>query len=388
MIEITKAFKYRIYPTKSQISCMENQFSMLRYLYNWSLRERMDAYQSDGITITYYQQQNSLPELKVERPWFKGVYSQVLQDCLRRLDSAYQNFFRRVSEGAEEPGFPKFKKRGQWNSLTYPQYRDRPADIIRVPKVGNIPLVFHRQLPFNARVKTLTIIKEGTKWFACFSCKLPLVCERKQDLETAIGIDVGLIDFIYASDGSHVSAPKYFRKLQKKLAKLQRRFSKAPKYGPKWYKLLRAIQNTHYRIRCQRDDFLHKTANSLLEKADVIFHEDLDIKSMSASPKPKQDESGKYIPNGAAWKKGLNKSIADAGWGKFILILKGKAMDLGKRVVSVPAYGTSQICPKCGEVVKKSLSTRTHCCPKCEYTTNRDHAASENILALGLKSLA
>jgi len=121
-----KSFKYRIYPTKSQISKLENQFSMCRHLYNWNLAERIEAYQKDGTTISYNQQQNNLPALKDERPWFKAVHSQVLQDVLRRLDNGYQAFFRRIKNG-ETPGFPKFKKRGQWDSVTFPQYQKCPT---------------------------------------------------------------------------------------------------------------------------------------------------------------------------------------------------------------------------------------------------------------------
>lgn len=200
IIKSKKAYKYRIYPAKSQITNMENQFSMLRYLYNWNLAERIEQYKT-GEKVTYNIQQNSLPHLKKERPWYKSIYSQVLQDCLKRLDKAYQNFFRRAKKGGEKPGFPKFKKRGQWNSLTYPQYSKRPDSKVSIPKVGDIKIIYHREIPKDATIKTLTITKEGCKWFACFSVELMLDIELKQDLTSSIGIDLGLIDFLYASDG-------------------------------------------------------------------------------------------------------------------------------------------------------------------------------------------
>ena len=386
IIKSKKAYKYRIYPAKSQITNMENQFSMLRYLYNWNLAERIEQYKT-GEKVTYNIQQNSLPHLKKERPWYKSIYSQVLQDCLKRLDKAYQNFFRRAKKGGEKPGFPKFKKRGQWNSLTYPQYSKRPDSKVSIPKVGDIKIIYHREIPKDATIKTLTITKEGCKWFACFSVELMLDIELKQDLTSSIGIDLGLIDFLYASDCSHVAAPKYFRKLQNKLAKLQRRFSSTEKRSPKWYKLLTSIQKCHYRIKCQRNDFLHKTANNLLNRANVIVHEKLNIKNMSRRPKPKKDEDGKYIPNGASWKAGMNKSISDVGWYQFLSMLKYKAIEQGKQVVDVNPRFTSQTCSACGEIVKKSLSVRTHRC-SCGFVANRDYNASLNILAIGLDSLA
>lgn len=387
MIVTRKAFKYRIYPTKAQITNLENQFSMCRHLYNHALGERKNTYEQTGGTITYRVQQNQLPQLKIDRPWYKGVHSQVLQDVLKRLDNGYKSFFRRVREGTQDPGFPNFKKRGQWTSITYPQYSSFPSEQIVVPKVGTIKTVYHRQIPETAQVKTLTISKEGCKWFACFSVVLALGIEPKRDLQNPVGIDLGLNDFLYASDGFSVPAPRYLRRSLDKLARLQRRFSKAEKRSAKWYKLLGAIQKCHYKIRCQRSDFLHKLANHLLAKSDVICHENLNVKGMSRRPKPVPGENGRFLPNGAAAKGGLNKSINDAGWYQFLLLLRYKAVELGKQVIAVAAHYTSQKCSCCGQIVKKSLSVRTHKC-SCGFVANRDHNAALNILALGLESIA
>jgi putative transposase len=247
-------------------------------------------------------------------------------------------------------------------------------------------MIYHRDIPEGAKIKTLTITKEADKWFACFSVELATDIEPKQGLLTSVGIDLGLIDFLYASDGSNVPAPKYYGKLQSRLARLQRRFTKADKYSAKWHKLLKAIQKVYYRIRCLKHDFLHKTANELLEKADIIFHENLNIIGMMRRPKPKQDEDGKYLPNNASAKSGLNKSIADASWCQFLNILKYKAAEPGKKVIGVSPHYTSQECPKCHCMVKKSLSVRTHRCP-CGFVANRDFAASLNILRIGLDTL-
>ncbi|MCP4744912.1 MAG: helix-turn-helix domain-containing protein [Desulfobacteraceae bacterium] len=140
-----KAFKYRIYPRKSQITALENQFSMCRYLYNWNFQDRIDKYKKDSISVTYNDQANKLSELKKQLPWFKSVYSQVLQDVLKRLGKGFQSFFQRTKQGGV-PGFSKFKKKGQWNSITYPQYKKHSADIISVPKVGNIKMRCYRRI--------------------------------------------------------------------------------------------------------------------------------------------------------------------------------------------------------------------------------------------------
>ena len=245
---MVQTYKYRIYPTKTQISKLENVFSMCRHLYNWSLTERDNNYQLwkqaktieksvnpevkkkvifsspmgqllygkdeeetavnilttiEGIfgiqfttawenvrrNINYNYQQDNLPALKKDRPWFKGVHSQVLQDVLWRIDDAFDGFFN------EGKGYPKYKKKGQWTSITYPQHSTRPLDDkITVSKIGEIKIVYHRHIPKEAAIKTLTIEKDGGKWFACFSFEvIHTHIEPEQDLSKSIGIDVGLI---------------------------------------------------------------------------------------------------------------------------------------------------------------------------------------------------
>lgn len=385
-----KTYKYRAYPTKAQITCIENQFSMCRHLYNWALADRIWLYENHGVSIDYNSQQNELPLIKNEKPWYKSVHSQVLQNVLKRLDLAYKAFFRRIKEGSGAVGFPRFKKFKQWNSITYPQYSIVPkSNTIKVPKIGALKIVLHRDLPDDSKVKTLSVIKEAGKWFVCFSFEHELEIEPKQNSAlTSIGIDLGLNDFYYDSNGNSVKTPKFFRRSQKKLANLQLKLSKAKKGSKRYQKLLRALQKCHYRIKCKRQDFHHKTANNLLSKIDVLVVEKLTVKNMSRKPKAKKDpESEGFLPNGASAKTGLNKSILDAGWSNFLLLLKYKSEQLGKEIVSVnPAY-TSQMCSGCGEISKKTLAIRTHKCLNCGLVLNRDHNAAINILRLGLKSL-
>ena len=212
---LKRTYKYRIYPTAGQVSALENVFSMCRHLYNWSLEERKATYEATGESVSYRTQQDRLPELKDQRPWFKGVHSQVLQDVLRRLDKAYDHFFRRVQEGTEDPGYPKFKKRGQWTSITYPQYRKEPSGDIAVPKIGNVRCILHRRLPEAACVKTMTVMKEAAnRWFVSFSFELPVsLTTPSSEPRDFIGIDLGCTDLYYASDASHVEAPRLFRQL-------------------------------------------------------------------------------------------------------------------------------------------------------------------------------
>jgi len=254
----------------------------------------------------------------------------------------------------------------QWDSILYPQFRTAPGPVTVVPKVGKIKTVFHRPLPADSKIKTLSIKKQAGKWFACFSFETPLIPELKQESLPSVGIDMGLIDFFYTSDGDHKPVPKIFRQKEAQLKRLQRRLSVAPKRSVKYAKSLKAIQKVHYRIQCQRSDYLHKEANDLLSKYDVICCERLNIKNMIKRPRPKLID-GEYIPNGACRKSGLNKSISDVGWGKFFEFLKYKSIPANKTIVFVnPAY-TSEICSNCGQ---------------------RNLNAALNILRLGMETLA
>lgn len=403
---ITKTYKYRIYPTQKQESRMTNHMNMSRYVWNWHLGGIMKQYKDSKTFPSMIEQQNLLPKLKEEKPWFKNVYSMVLQDANRRLHKALITFFKSKKEGNTDTGFPKYKKKGQWNSLNYTDYgrnmpsyfstmnrkigKEKANNHIPIPKIGFVKIKRHRELPKGAVVKTMSIIKDGCKWFTCFTFQFEKAVKEvpKQDLLThSVGIDMGLNDFVYTSGGLSEPLPKFYRKREKHLAKVQRKLSKAKKRSARYYKLLKAVQKAHYRVKMQRQEFHHQVANWLLKHYDLIVIEDLAIKNMIRKAKPKQDEEGNFTRNGRKAKSGLSKSIANAGWYSFRVILENKAKELGKVVVAIAPQYTSQKCSGCGATVKKALSVRTHSCNECGFTANRDHNAAINILTLGLESL-
>jgi putative transposase len=154
------------------------------------------------------------------------------KNVLVRLDLAYQSFFERVKKG-ETPGFPRFEKRGCWNSITFPQYKNSPEKSkIRVPKLGSVKLSYHREIPKDALIKTLSIVKDAGRWLVCFSAQVLVELEPKRNRLPPVGIDMGLIDFLYTSDGDSVPVPKYLRKKQRQLRRLQRRLANAQKAHP------------------------------------------------------------------------------------------------------------------------------------------------------------
>lgn len=387
---LRRAFKFRIYPSRSQISYFENCFSMCRHFYNWALEERETAYKSNQTKLKYKDQQNGiLLRVKEEKPWFTSVHSQALQNVLRRLDNAYLAFFRRCKKG-EAPGFPKYKKYGQWSSLTFAQYNTtKPIeDSFYVPKLGMVKIRKHREFPEGTKIKTLEITKDGDKWFACFSCEIDRSTpEPKQDFSSSVGIDLGVHDLAYPSEGEPIKAPRFLKASMNNLKKLQRKFSATEKGSKKRKKLLKAISKTHYRIRCLRKDFIHKVVNQILQQHDLIVIEDLNIRNMVRRPKAIVDGKGGFMQNGATAKAGLNNSILDSCWGMLKETLSYKAEALGKTLLLVNPAWTSQKCSSCGEIVKKSLSTRTHKCHTCGYSDHRDKNAALNILALGIQSL-
>ncbi len=202
--------------------------------------------------------------------------------------------------------------------------------------------------------------------------------------ENSVALDLGLEKFAALSTGSFVDIPQYFRKSEDKLASLQQKVSLAKKGSRARKLLIRKVGKLHQKIARQRKQFHFETAGKILDKVTIVFVESLKVKNMSRRCKPKQDETGKFLPNGQSAKSGLNKSIADAGWASFIDILSFKAEKAGQKVIKVDPYGTSQHCSSCLSKVSKELSERWHSCPSCLLEIDRDTNSAILIKKLGL----
>ena len=358
-----KTYEYRAYPTFKQVQTLTVWLEVLRNLYNQALAWRKAAYQETGESISWVTQANALPELKQESAQFASLHSDVLQDTLRRLDKAYQSFFRRVKAG-DEPGFPRFKGEGRYRSMTFSHLskklirniRKRMARIV-VPKIGHIAIRYHRPLP-DGKIKNLTIHRKASGWYVSIVVEIPDPVEVP--IQTTIGVDVGLESFLTTSDGEKVSNPRHFRESENKLGKAQRILSRRKK-GSRQYKRQREhVAKIHEHIANQRRDFHYKTAHWLFSQGEEVAVEDLKIKNM--------------VKNHY-----LSKSISDAGWGHFRLILQSKAANAGLTLTKVNPKHTSQKCSGCDLIVTKSLSVRTHDCPHCGLVVDRDHNAAINI---------
>ncbi len=342
--------------------------------------------------LTYTRQAAELPEIKEVRPEYEDIYSQVLQDVLRRVDKAFKAFFRRVKEG-QKPGYPRYKGEGSYHSFTYPQsgFSLTADNRICLSKIGMIKVKFptgKKAHPPQGTMKTCTIKREGEHWFVVFTC------EMEQELvyhpsEEAVGLDLGLLHFATLSTGEQIANPRHLRRAEAKLKKQQQGLTRKKRGSTRRRKAGQRIGKIHHHLRNQRRDFHHKEARKLVTRYGILCFEDLKPANMSRRPKPKQEETtGQYLPNGASRKAGLNKSIRDAGWGQFVRICEGKAESAGARVLKVNPKNTSQRCSQCGAMVPKDLEERWHSCPSCGAELDRDHNSALDILRLGLEVLA
>src|SRR3989440_60804 len=411
-----KAYKYLIYANKATIDKLHWTLDRCRELYNAGVQERRDAYEigvrrhpnyyDDEVrkqltrahAVGYYEQKRALVDIKAERPEYQEIASHVLQDVILRLKHAFDHFFRRV-QNAEQPGYPRFQGRNRYDSFCYPdgagwklEAKERPADkkgIVRfdlkLTKVGTVKLHLHRDMA--GTIKTLTIKREGEHFYAIFTCEIG----KPEPLPTSyedVGIDLGVTHFAALSNGAFIDHPRYFRKVEKKLAAAQQALSRKKRGSHRRKKAVQRVAKCHRKIANQRKDFQHKASRKLVNRYQVIVFEDLQVKNLTKAPAPKQDETtGQYLPNGASAKAGLNKSILDAGWSTFTGMVSVKAAWAGRTVIFVDPSKTSQICPNCGTIRKKTLDERWHSCA-CGAEMDRDTSSAKVILDLGHKALS
>lgn len=358
-----RAFKYRLYPTKAQAITLVAWLDVCRELYNAAIEERRDAWPR-GVSVRLRDQSAQLPEIRRQRPDVVAVFSQTLQNVLRRVDFAFQAFFRRARAG-KTPGYPRFKGRDRYDSLTWPQdigFALVGTKRLRLGNFGEVRIKLHR--PPEGRPKTCTVKREDGKWYAVLSCDE--VPDRAYPTASGeIGLDMGLESFVTLSTGEKVANPRWHRKTEARLKDAQRALSKKKRGSKRRRKAKGRLARLHSKVREQRRDFHHKLAKRVVTENGFIAVEDLKPSEMVS------DASD-----------GVAKSIQDAAWAAFLMILSGKAEEAGRTLVRVPPAGTSSTCFRCGAYRKKGLSERVHSCP-CGLVLDRDLHASLNILRLG-----
>ena len=352
-----KAYKYKLKTNAKFVAACSATLDVCRELYNAALQERRDAYQINRLSINYHAQAVQLPQIKQVRRDVGEVHSQVLQDTLRRVDKTFEAFFRRCQNG-QTPGYPRFKPASRYDSFTYPQSGFRlEGDKLHLSKIGSCRVRLSR--PIEGTIKTCMIKRDVDGWYVVFAveenqCRFfPLSGET-------VGLDVGIENFATLSTGEAVENPEFLRESEAELKTAQRKVSRRKKGSKRRGKEVKLLQKKHQKIRRQRGDFHHKTAFKVVREFDAIAVEDLNIKGMVKNHH-------------------LAKSISDAGWSQFILILTSKAESAGRVVIKVNPSYTSQDCSRCGHRNRITLATRIYRCSRCGLVIHRDRNGALNV---------
>ncbi len=357
---VARAYKYRLYPKPAQAAFLAQHFGATRFVYNYFLEMRKNAYDAD-VKLSGFDCKKMLPGLKVTYPWLKEINSQSLQEAVINLEKAYKRFFRKLGD------YPTFKKKRSRQSFTALQHCRMLHNLLYIPKLKTgLRMKLHRKL--EGTIKSCTISRNlSGKYFVSFSVEehiMPRIAKISDN-----SIDLGLTQFATFADGSKIAPARHLRKSLKKLKRLQRRLSRKVKGSSNRRKARRKVARLHEYVKNQRQNFLHQLSRKVVNENQVIYLEDLNVKGMMQF-------------------RNLGLSVADAGMGEFVRQLKYKAEWSGKKVIQINRfYPSSKRCSVCGKVNKNlSLKDRTWVCDSCGTVHDRDHNAAKNILTVGRDS--
>ncbi|MGL5836412.1 MAG: RNA-guided endonuclease InsQ/TnpB family protein [Waterburya sp.] len=408
-----KTYQYKLIPTTTQRQEIDRWLDMLRHQYNYLLADRFRWWQMNRCNLVipqddyclrwceigsgelrnnpdWHSQSASLPQLKQERSWYKDIYSQVLQDCVKRVKLAFDRYIKGDSKGSRA-GRPRFKNKSRYRTFTFPSVADKNLtdSTIKLPKLGILKFRTSRQIESGFELKTVAITKKADGYYVNLSVEDKSIPDLELDTvpteSNITGIDVGLEKLYVDSQNNQALPQKHLRKSESKLAKLQRKLEDKTRSVKAKKLVRRAISRLHQKIARQRKDWHYGEAHKLASNCSVLAIEDLKIRKMKRRNKPKKVD-GVFVKNGQAASEGRNKSWSDNALGNFLEILAAVAQKYGTRIVKVNPRGTSQHCSRCLNKVSKVLSDRWHSCDACNLSCDRDFNSAVLIKKLAVGS--
>ena len=363
----TLTYKYRLLPTRSQHLVLREILEAQRQLYNGALEHRIECYRKTGHSPNRAEQSRELTICRKEIPSMAALSRRINGGTLQRLDEAFKHFFRRVRAG-EKPGFPRFRGRGWFSCFTLDQwmgFQFRGSRLYFRGMPSGLRVHFDRPLP-DTKILTAWFKQDHKGWVIGLVIEAPCA-EKRGVINRAIGIDVGLEELVATSDGLLISNPRHAKRVEQELRRRNRSLSRCKRNSKHRAKVRKQLTRLYAKVRNTRDTKLHQIASMLVNQNDMIAVEALNIKNMVR---------GTYA-------KGIN----DAGWGKLRRLLCYKAERAGVHFIEVDPRYTSQTCPNCGVIKKKTRDERVHLCP-CSCALHRDTAAAQIVLQRGIRIIS
>jgi putative transposase len=377
--------KVRLYATPSQERRLWHVLHTTRHLYNAALQERKDAYRMRGVSVSAKMQYAELTALRADDPGVRSIYRECQDAILHRLDLAFAAFFRRIKRG-DTPGFPRFRAASRWKQIEFP-HGDRALKLnaaqtkVRVAGVGTVAMRKGRAVPAFGRA---FVVEKNGRWYAVFECECEAVpLERTR---AVVGLDCGITELLATSDGALFANPRHIAARAEKSAAAGRvvaartvrdsRGRCANRHDPARVAAVKRLARAREREADARRDALHKLSRRIVNDYDGIAVEALVIRNMLRSAKGTVEEPGRNV----AAKSGLNRSIADAGWGTLVRLIREKAESAGRVVVSVDPKNTSRCCAQCGHIAADSRDGVRFACVKCGHRDHADVNAARVIL--------
>lgn len=355
------SYRFRLYTTASQEAALTDMLGAFCDLYNAGLQQRIEAYRRKGLSLRYGNQAAELKAVRSADERLAGYSFSAEQQVLRRLDKTFSAFFGRVKRGSKA-GFPRFRAKARFDSaemrvgdgLTI--RKSKRLGIVGIP--GEIKVRWHRDIPAGAKLGAAVVSRKAGKWFVCFQIELPDATPIERQF-TPVGIDMGLTSLVALSTGETVLAPQCTKNAAKALRRAQRAVARKRRPSKRQRKAKLRVARLSAHVASQRRDFSHKLARRLVDAHSHIAFEDLNIKGLAAGM--------------------LAKAVHNAAWNQIVQHVTYKAESAGSVVVLVDPRGTSQTCPECGTIKRKTLTERVHRC-ECGCTLDRDVAAARVVL--------